>query len=120
MTCQVLAIVKTHLTSLINAYLFSGFDLGVRQAGQKVWDVGLPSWCPENNPRLFTMIHRQALESECASQHLANWVDLVFGFKQTGRPAIDAVNVFHPAVSNLDKLFRNPVYVTYLCKLFMI
>ena len=30
-------------------------------------------------------------------QELSHWIDLVFGYKQTGQEAIDAVNVFHPA-----------------------
>ena len=33
------------------------------------------------------------------STHLHEWVDLVFGYRQTGKAAVDAVNVFHPAVS---------------------
>ena len=36
------------------------------------------------------------------SQHLNQWIDLVFGYKQRGREAIDAINVFHPAVSSLN------------------
>ena len=40
----------------------------------------------------------QAIESDEVSEHLHKWIDLVFGFKQTGQAALDAVNVFHPAV----------------------
>ena len=45
---------------------------------------------------------RQALESEYVSQSLNQWIDLVFGCKQTGREAVEAINVFHPAVSYTD------------------
>lgn len=77
---------------------FEGFDFGVRQNGEIVNHVMLPPWC-WNNPRLFVLIHRQALESEMVRKNLHNWIDLIFGYKQTGQPAVDALNVFHPAVS---------------------
>lgn len=40
---------------------------------------------------------RQILESEFVRENLPHWIDLVFGFKQTGKEAVDAINVFHPA-----------------------
>lgn len=48
-------------------------------------------------PRLFIQIHRQALESSWIRDHLHHWIDLIFGFKQTGPAAIDSINVFHPS-----------------------
>lgn len=75
----------------------SGLDFGVRQCGVRVEDVELPRWAP--NARLFILIHRQALESTHVKENIPNWIDLVFGYKQMGQPAIDAINVFHPAVS---------------------
>ncbi|XP_076817532.1 lysosomal-trafficking regulator-like isoform X1 [Clavelina lepadiformis] len=73
-----------------------GFDFGLRQCGLRVHHVTLPLWCRED-PRLFVLIHRQALESDYVTAHLHHWIDLVFGFKQTGQAALDAINVFHPA-----------------------
>ena len=75
-----------------------GFNFGVKQNGTPVWDVQLPEWC-KNKPRLFTLIHRQAMESTHVTQAIQAWIDLVFGYKQKGKQAIDAINVFHPAVS---------------------
>ncbi|XP_026133560.1 lysosomal-trafficking regulator-like isoform X3 [Carassius auratus] len=73
-----------------------GFDFGVRQNSERVNHVNLPPWA-RNDPRLFILIHRQALESEQVSQTLCQWIDLVFGLKQKGKAAVHAINVFHPA-----------------------
>uniref|UniRef100_G3WJ48 Lysosomal-trafficking regulator n=1 Tax=Sarcophilus harrisii TaxID=9305 RepID=G3WJ48_SARHA len=73
-----------------------GFDFGVRQNGERVNHVNLPPWA-RNDPRLFILIHRQALESDHVSQNICQWIDLVFGFKQKGKSSVQAINVFHPA-----------------------
>ena len=61
-----------------------GFDLGLKQNGERVSDVRLPPWALEN-PRIFVKIHRQALESDVVRESLSHWIDLVFGYKQKGR-----------------------------------
>ncbi|XP_058120974.1 lysosomal-trafficking regulator [Anopheles ziemanni] len=73
-----------------------GFDFGTRQSGEPVNHVELPPWC-NGSARLFVLIHRQALEAGIVRRQIAQWIDLIFGFKQTGQAAIDAINVFHPA-----------------------
>eukprot|EP00090_Calanus_glacialis_P023550 TRINITY_DN363_c0_g1_i1.p1 TRINITY_DN363_c0_g1~~TRINITY_DN363_c0_g1_i1.p1 ORF type:complete len:2732 (-),score=430.45 TRINITY_DN363_c0_g1_i1:184-7587(-) len=70
------------------------FDLGKLQGKkQSVNDVILPKWATSVDD--FIRQHRNALESEYVSAHLHEWVDLIFGFKQKGRAAEEAMNVFY-------------------------
>ena len=39
-------------------------------------------------------MHRKALESDYVSEHLNEWIDLIFGYKQQGPEAEKALNVF--------------------------
>ncbi|XP_026675054.1 lysosomal-trafficking regulator isoform X2 [Ceratina calcarata] len=83
-----------------------GFNFGVRQNGNRVGDVELPKWCG-GDARLFILAHRAALEADLVREVLPYWIDLVFGFRQTGRPAVEAINVFHPATYygfNVDQI----------------
>jgi len=50
----------------------------------------------QGSAKEFIRLHRKALESKHVSEHLNEWIDLIFGYKQRGREAIAAVNVFHP------------------------
>lgn len=56
------------------------------------------SWA-KGNPRLFTSVCRAALESDYITNALPEWIDLTFGYKQTGRRAKEALNLYHPYVS---------------------
>ncbi|GAB2248593.1 hypothetical protein Droror1_Dr00008475 [Drosera rotundifolia] len=69
-------------------------DLGEKQSGEKVSDVGLPPWA-KGSAREFIRRHREALESDYVSENLHHWIDLIFGYKQRGKAAEEAVNVFY-------------------------
>uniref|UniRef100_A0A8C9F373 FAN protein n=1 Tax=Pavo cristatus TaxID=9049 RepID=A0A8C9F373_PAVCR len=69
-------------------------DLGKRQGGKTVEDVELPPWA--SGPDDFLQKSQEALESQYVSEHLHEWIDLVFGCKQKGSKAVTACNVFHP------------------------
>ncbi|KAM4702914.1 WD repeat- and FYVE domain-containing protein 4 [Rhinophrynus dorsalis] len=70
-------------------------QLGCMQDGTVVGDVILPPWA-RGDPHTFVRLHREALESEYVSSHLHHWIDLMFGYKQRGPAAVQALNVFHP------------------------
>lgn len=74
-----------------------GLNLGIRQCGEGIDEVELPPWAAD--ARLFTLLHRQALEAAHVSETLPHWIDLVFGHKQTGPAALDAINVFPACVT---------------------
>uniref|UniRef100_A0A8D3C9N3 Neurobeachin-like protein 2 n=1 Tax=Scophthalmus maximus TaxID=52904 RepID=A0A8D3C9N3_SCOMX len=72
----------------------NGFDLGRLQISKdRVSDVILPKWA--KSPEDFIHKHRKALESEYVSAHLHEWIDLIFGYKQRGPAAVEALNVFY-------------------------
>ena len=73
----------------------NGYDFGTRQGnGGTIDTVSLPPWA-NGDPRIFIAKNREALESEYVSQHLHQWIDLIFGHKQRGENALEATNVFH-------------------------
>ncbi|KAL8183651.1 UNVERIFIED_CONTAM: hypothetical protein K2H54_048175 [Gekko kuhli] len=72
----------------------NGFNLGQLQISKEVvGDVVLPKWA--QSPEDFIYKHRKALESEYVSAHLHEWIDLIFGYKQRGPAAVEALNVFY-------------------------
>uniref|UniRef100_A0A803YEC6 Neurobeachin-like protein 2 n=1 Tax=Meleagris gallopavo TaxID=9103 RepID=A0A803YEC6_MELGA len=72
----------------------NGFNLGQLQISKEaVNDVVLPKWA--HSPEDFIYKHRKALESEYVSAHLHEWIDLIFGYKQRGPAAVEALNVFY-------------------------
>ncbi|KAF9067929.1 beach-domain-containing protein [Rhodocollybia butyracea] len=68
-------------------------DFGVLQAtGERIHDVKLPPWAKQD-PLLFIIMNRKALESNYVSENLHTWIDLIWGHKQRD-PA--CLNSFHP------------------------
>ncbi|XP_064474844.1 neurobeachin-like protein 1 [Ornithodoros turicata] len=89
----------------------NGFDLGRLQSTREpVGNVCLPQWA--SSPEDFIFKHRKALESECVSLHLHEWIDLIFGHKQKGPAAVEALNVFYyvsyEGVVDLDSI-KDPI-----------
>lgn len=75
---------------LLNQY---HIDFGIRHDEVIVGDVILPPWA--ENAKDFVHKMRLALESDYVSQHLHEWIDLIFGCKQRGDEARKADNLFH-------------------------
>ncbi|KAG7089658.1 hypothetical protein E1B28_011318 [Marasmius oreades] len=72
---------------------YMNLDFGVQQnTGEKINHVTLPPWARQD-PLLFVIMNRKALESDYVSENLPQWIDLIWGCKQ--RDA-DSLNVFHP------------------------
>ncbi|KAG0531834.1 hypothetical protein BDA96_04G056200 [Sorghum bicolor] len=72
----------------------NSYHLGIKQDGEPLGDVGLPPWA-KGSPEEFIHISREALESEYVSSNLHHWIDLIFGYKQRGKPAVEAANIFY-------------------------
>ncbi|RHZ33993.1 hypothetical protein DYB37_003517 [Aphanomyces astaci] len=68
-------------------------DLGTTQTLARVGDVDLPPWADSAHD--FVEKHREALECDYVSEHLHEWIDLIFGYKQQGAEALAANNLFY-------------------------
>ncbi|TFY80618.1 hypothetical protein EWM64_g3393 [Hericium alpestre] len=71
----------------------ANLDFGVQQNnGERIHHVKLPPWA-KDDPLLFIVMNRRALESDYVSENLPAWIDLIWGCKQRDR---ESLNVFHP------------------------
>lgn len=68
-------------------------NLGQKQNREYLGDAILPPWA--SSAEEFIRINREALESDYVSENLHHWIDLIFGFKQTGEEARKAYNVYY-------------------------
>ncbi|KAF1898306.1 hypothetical protein Lal_00033073 [Lupinus albus] len=84
----------------------NSIDFGTTQLGEKLDTVKLPAWA--DSPIDFIHKHKMALESEYVSAHLHEWIDLIFGYKQRGKDAVAANNVFfyitYEGTVDIDKI----------------
>ncbi|KAJ3442206.1 beige/beach-related [Anaeramoeba flamelloides] len=88
-------------------YNLNNFDLGVTQNEKRIGNVELPPWA-NNSAEEFIRINREALESDYVSKNINNWIDLIFGYKQRGKEAEKANNIFYyltyEGAVNFDKI----------------
>jgi hypothetical protein len=69
-------------------------DFGINHEGQHVHHVLLPETC-EGSAYRFVYFMEQLLEGSGVSLKLHNWIDLIFGYKQSGDQARKHNNLFH-------------------------
>lgn len=67
--------------------------MGSTPEGEVIDDVVLPKWA--SNAQDFLMKMRAAFESDFVSSHLNEWIDLIFGYKQSGTSAITFDNIYY-------------------------
>lgn len=72
----------------------NNFEFGKLQNGNTPNNVDLPVWA-NGDPKIFIQKNREALESSYVSANLHKWIDLIFGYKQSGPEAEEALNIYH-------------------------
>jgi hypothetical protein len=73
----------------------NNYEYGTTQDKVVVDNVLLPKWA-EQNPYKFVGEIRKQLESRYVSENINNWIDLIYGYKQRGKDAIENMNIFYP------------------------
>ena len=69
-------------------------NFGRTQDGREITHIIHPKWAVSNWD--FLKIHKMSLESPIVSSELHNWIDLIFGYKNSEKNAKDAYNLFCP------------------------
>ena len=79
----------------------------------------MPLWA-KSSPSLFTIKNRTMLESNYVSERINNWIDLIFGYKQKGKEAVTAMNLFfkftYEDEINIDKITNEDEYASLISK----
>jgi hypothetical protein len=73
----------------------NNYEYGLTQEKVQVDNVILPEWA-NGNPFLFVARLRKELENRYVSENINHWIDLVYGYKQRGKEAVDHMNIFYP------------------------
>ena len=88
-------------------YNINNFDMGIKRDKEKVNDVLCPLWTQNNPYKLITFLNL-AFESDEVSFNINNWIDLIFGYKQRGKEAEKANNVYifnsYPDLVDIENL----------------
>lgn len=67
--------------------------------------VILPKWA--KSPEEFIFRNREALESNFVSENINKWIDLIWGEKQKGEKAVNALNVYYYLTYEVNKYFND-------------
>ena len=79
----------------------NNFDMGIRRNKERVNNVKCPLWSGDD-PYQFLYLLNIAFESDYISLNINNWIDLIFGYKQRGKEAEKANNLFRfPSYADL-------------------
>lgn len=81
--------------------------MGTTPEGESIDDTILPKWAASAEDFLLKM--RAAFESDYVSSHINQWIDLIFGFKQNGTPAITYDNLFYHLTYQENVNFERPM-----------
>ncbi|ELP86841.1 hypothetical protein EIN_043790 [Entamoeba invadens IP1] len=92
---------------------FNTIDFGKKKDRSTLKNMELPVWS-KNDAREYIRINIMALESPYCSEHLCEWIDLIFGSKQRGKAAEEFCNIFPPSTYEVDysKMDEKEVKVT--------
>ena len=73
----------------------NNYDYGSTQDKIAIDNVRLPAWANED-PYRFVAELRTRLESQYVSDSINQWIDLIYGYKQRGKDAVENTNIFYP------------------------